>query len=414
MNTATQKGAVSDPDLSQGELEVRENPRDVKIDAMTARMEKAREAELVQAMEGDAGLAHQQQSLDAAIEQSNQNAEKEGLLVRDPDGAASRQPMHPEQEPTAKPLPADLQNDPLAEYIVMQEGQPMFQTKVDGNIRLIPLDQARRELQIGTAAAARMNEATAIKQSLDDRERRLLAGEAALTARMNAARGQMQQPAAPATPQVPAGLTDQDLLQEAEEIFETAFTGTEADAAKKLARTLGKIRNTAATPAAQPQIDQRALVSATTRSVIQTIRKDERDKDAHEGYQSFRENYPDLMNDRVLYQMADNMTDEIAKENPSWPISQVMDEAGKRTRNWVNSLKGEQDTDPAPDPTPDPSPNFDAIQSTQTRQDRKAQLVRMPHAAPAAVHQENTGETEQEQSPLQALNELRASRGQPT
>lgn len=407
MNTATQVGAVSDPDLSAAEVEVRPNPRNVAIDAMTARMEKAREDELADAMNEDPGLADTQQRINSDMEASNLRAEKEGLLVRDPNaqiepGLASQEPMHQPAAVVPDKIPEDLQNDPLAEYIVMENGQPMFSTKVDGQTTLIPLDQARRELQIGSAAAIRMNEATVLRQSLDVRERKLVAGEAALNARMDTATAQP-------TPSVSrTDVTDEDLLEEAEGIFNTAFSGTEKDAAKKLANTLAKIRDSA-TPVAQVQVNPEAIVREATTAAVATIRGDDRKKDVLTGYEKFKEDYPEIMKDPVLYNMADNMTDEIAKENPSWDISQVMDEAGKRTNSWVNNLKGiEDDLDPEVQVTDEA-----ASLSTQTRQERKSQLVRMPQTAVTAIHQDSSDEPEIEQTPMEALAELKQSRGQP-
>jgi hypothetical protein len=410
MNTATQKTGAVQPDVK---VEVRPNPRNVAIEAMTARMEKAREDELQEAVENDPGLASKQNAINNEIEAANQEAEREGLLVRpdsDLDGAASREAMHPPEDlPAAEEIPAELAGDPLAEYIVMQNGQPMFQMKIDGQMRLIPLDQARRELQIGTAAAIRMNEATAIKQSLDERELRVTAQEAALKTRMETAPASPS--AAPVTP--PTGLSDEDLYDEANEIFNTAFSGTEEDAAKKLAKSLIKIRD-AATTSTQPPIDTQAIVRQAATVAVSAVDERDRKKDVHQGYDSFKKDYPDIMNDPHLYKMADDMTDEIAREHPEWDISQVMDESGKRTRAWVNNLKGIEDTDnPAPPPTDENTNAVTTLPTQETRQERKSGLVRMPAAATGAVHQEVTVEDDAEQSPLEALNELKAARGQP-
>lgn len=410
MNTATQQGAVSNANVK---IEVRPTPRDVAIEAMTKRMEDARVDELQEAVESDPGLAATQNAINSQIEESNQQAEREGLLVRpDPylDGAASREAMHPpEDPPAAEEIPAELAGYPLAEYIVMENGQPMFQTKVDGQQQLIPLDQARRSLQIGAAAAARMSEATAIKRSLDERALKLSAGEAALQARMKEAPAATS--AAPVTP--PTGLSDDDLLDEANEIFNTAFSGTEAEAAKKLGKTLMKIRDAATTPM-QPRIDAQAIARQAATMAVGAVDDRARKKDVHKGYEGFKTDYPDIMKDPHLYKMADDMTDEIAKEHPEWDISQVMDESGKRTRAWVNNLKGIEDTgNPAPEPTDENANAVTTIPTQETRQERKSGLVRMPAAATGAVHQKVTVEDEAEQSPLEALKELKASRGQP-
>jgi hypothetical protein len=422
MNTATQQGAQSplvakpttppNPDVAINEVIVKESPRDISIAAMSERMEANRIEEIQESIEADPGLAANQARIDNQIKAANQEAIDAGLLAApDPDGAASIQPMHtPPTEPKPAPLPADVAADPLSEYIVMQDGKPMFSTKVNGQLRLIPLEDARRELQIGTAAAIRMNEATRLHQQVSEREVAMSANEAALAQRVATA------PAVISSVPAQTDLTEEDLYDEAKEIFSTAFTGTEEDAARKLAKTLVKLRGSV-TPAAQmqPRVDERAIVRKAAQAAVGAIQNVEKTKDVRSGYVKFQEDYPDVMSDPALYKMADNMTDEIERENPTWPISQVMDEAGKRTRAWVNKLKGVE-PDP-PDPLPPGSQNIGVLPQPPTqdhRQDRKSELVRIPTVASAAVHEQPVDDVETEQSPQEAFAQLKASRGQPT
>ena len=423
MNTATQPGAQSplvakptqppNPDVAINEVIDKESPRDISIAAMSERMEANRIVEIQESIEADPGLAANQARIDAQIKAANQEAIAAGLLpAGDPDGAASIQPMHtPPTEPQPAPLPADVAADPLSEYIIMQDGKPMFSTKVNGQLRLIPLEDARRELQIGTAAAIRMNEATRLHQQVSEREVAMSANEAALAQRVATA------PVVPAVP-ARADLSEEDLYDEAKEIFSTAFTGTEEDAARKLANTLVKLRGSVTAPAAhmQPRVDERAIVRKAAQAAVGAIQNVEKTKDVRSGYVRFQEDYPDVMSDPALYKMADNMTDEIEKENPTWPISQVMDEAGKRTRAWVNKLKGVE-PDP-PDPLPQPgSQNIGVLPQPPPqnhRQDRKSELVRIPTVASAAVHEQPADDLEIDQTPQEAFAELKQSRGQPS
>jgi len=148
MNTATPQGAPStpppNPDLAINEVVVKESPRDISIAAMTERMEANRSQELQDAIEADPGLAANQARIDNQIEAANKAAVEAGELpAGDPDGAASVQPMHqPPAKPQPAPLPSNLEGDPLSEFIVMQDGRPMFSTKVNGQLRLIPLEDA--------------------------------------------------------------------------------------------------------------------------------------------------------------------------------------------------------------------------------------------------------------------------------
>jgi hypothetical protein len=402
MNTATQTGA--DPDVQDGEVVVNENPRLAAIDAMTARMENARTSELQEALEADPGLAQNQAQINDQIDAANAEAIANGTLQPPPsedlDGAASRTPIESTPEPQA--LPGNLAEDPLAEYIVMQDGQPMFQTKVNGQDRMIPLAEAKKQLQIGTAAAARMSAAANYEQQttreLQERERIIADKERALTARMNV-------PAVPAQ----ADLSENDLLEEAQEIFNTAFTGSEDEAAKKLAKTLMKIKNTA--PAVQTApIDERAIVSRAAKAAVDAIQKVSKDTDIREGYAQFQSDYPEIMSDPMLYKMADSMTDQIEKENPSWPISHVMQEAGKRTREWVTDLRGDEVQPPSTSNTTTPPDLTDSTQ--ENRNTRKANMVRIPTAAVGAVYETPSDSAVEEQTPQQAFAELQAARGQ--
>ena len=411
MNTATRQGAA-DPDTQIGEVVVTPNPRNVAIEAMTQRMEAARTTDLAEAIEGDPGLAHAQASLEDAIDASNAAAIADGTLPPPEldDGAAYIEPLEKEvPAPAGDPLPADLVDDPLSEFIVMDSGAPMFRAKVNGEDKLIPLDQARRQIQIGTAAEVRMQQASLFEQettrTLDERERGIATREAALLQRTNAA---------PVVPIVPASvdLSEEDLLDESRDFLSTAFSGTEEDAAKKLAKTLSKLRAPAAIATAP--VDEQRITHNAAKAAVQVVRNDERNKDATTGLVQFKTDYPEIMKDANLYKMADDMTDVIEIEHPEWDISQVMDEAGKRTRAWVNQIKG-VDPEPDPDLTPAITPTPVPTQHPPTnRQERKSKLVRMPQAAAGAVHEVPAEVPEEEQSPIDALNELKESRGQPT
>lgn len=389
---ATQKTGA-DPDVEVGEVE-KVNPRQAAIDAMTARMEEARERELDEAIQADPGLAANQARIDQQIAAANLAAQESGELQPPPeaDGAASREPMHPPQQDSQE-------SDPLAEFIVVQDGQPMFQTKVNGQMRLIPLAEARKQLQIGSAAEIRMQNAAQVEKTLLQRQQEIETKERALAQRM-----QTPVPPVPAQPD----LSEADLLDEAREIFSTAFTGTEEDAAKKLAKTLAKIKSNAV-PTVQPiKVDENAIVRKAANAAVMAIQNVSKDKDLRAGYAQFQTEYPDIMADPNLFRMADDMTDVIAQEHPDWAISKVMDEAGKRTRSWVTSLRGD---------SPDTSPKTNTPTITQThpnRQNRKDGLVRMPSPAASAVHQEIPEPVEGEQSPQEAFAELKKARGQPT
>ena len=420
-DTATQQGAAHsepprvtiDPDVDTSkEVVIQPNPRNVALEAMAERQEQARVEEIAEAVSNDPGLKDTQDQIDSEIAAANAEA---GIVHSDTptyghnDGAASRTPIHEPASPAPRAdLPSNLQDDPLADFIVMNGAVPMVKAKVNGSDRLIPLSDAKRQVQIGLSAEIRMQNAAQAEKILDDRQNRLSAGEAALQARMNVA---SRQPATPATPQ--ADLSDDVLLSEATDIFNTAFSGTEEDAAKKLAKTLVKIRNSAVARPTQP-VDTRAIAREAASIATGQLTAQSRKKDVHTGYSEFQTNYPDIMGDARLYKMADDMTDALERENPDWDMTQVMDEAGKRTRAWVKDVSGQpRDTGVTPLPVPKNQNSPVSAQTRETRLERKTGLVRMPTVAAGAQHQEPELADGVEQSPQDAFAELKASRGQP-
>jgi hypothetical protein len=422
-DTATPQGAAPkqqptiDPDVDTSqEIEVRPHPRQAALDAMAERQEQVRIDEISEAIKDDPDLAAQQARIDGAIQQANAEAgivhEDETPAFGPNDGAASREPMHEETTPTPRQdLPSNLQDDPLADFIVMNGAVPMVKAKVNGTDRLIPLADAKRQVQIGVAAEVRMQNAAQAEKILEDRERKLTAGEAALQARMTVAASQ------PATPVVAEGLSDEDLEREATEVFETAFSGTEEDAAKKLARTLVKIRDARLPVQPTQPIDTQAIAREAANIATGTLSAESRKKDVNTGYQQFQTNYPEIVKDPQLFKMADGHTEVIEREHPDWDMTQIMDEAGKRTREWVKGLTGQTDdtgdnrTGDTP-PQPPGDQNSPKLALTENRLERKAGLVRMPTPAAGAQHSEPEPANENEQSPQDAFMEIKKARGQ--
>ncbi len=418
-DTATQTGAAHvepprvtiDPDVDTSkEIVVNPNPRNVQLEAMAERQEQARIDEIAEAVADDPGLAQIQDGINREIAEANAEA---GIVHEDPsygsnDGAASREPMHVAKPVTPAAIPANLQDDPLADFIVMEGAVPMVKAKVNGQDRLIPLSDAKRQVQIGLSSEIRMQNAAQTEKRLDQRDKKLSAGESALAARLRTVptRSSVSAPSQ-------ADLTDDVLLEEATDIFNTAFSGTEEDAAKKLAKTLVKIRDSAVAAPTQP-IDENAIANRAAEAAYGRLSQESRKKDVQKGYSSFKTNYPDIMGDAKLYRMADDMTDTIERENPDWTIAQVMDEAGSRTREWVRGLTGQPDTGGKPPKIPAPGADNTAVTLDQTnRLERKTGLVRMPAPAGAAIHSEPIEESEGEQSPHDAFMQLKESRGQP-
>lgn len=397
MAEATQPGAQQQQDPKQRldpkqrpNAEEYVNPRDAILDSMEEKIAADRKEE----------VDRYNAELRSELEQEGEMPiAPDPKIPTDADGSASVQPMHePSPEPSAAPQQPEVQDDILAEHIVMHDGQPMFKAKVDGQDMLIPLDRARQQIQKHEAAEVRLQNATAMQRQLETREAALQQNEAALQTRM----AQLTQ--APPS----AGTTDVDdpeaLLGEAKELVSSLFTQDEDTAALNLAKLLSKSRAPAQAPA--PVIDEAQLVARAATVAVAEMTKQQVEEDAKTGFKRFRKDYPDIMRDRNLYAMADAMTDEIAVEFPDYKPSEVMVEAGNRVREWVKEMKGEKKKPDPDDLNPKPKVTL------EDRQQRKEGLVPIPTAG-TAQQQELHEEDEEAETPADVLAEYRKSRGQP-
>ena len=409
-------GYAANPDVKEGEVVVNMNksPRDLALEQIETKTDQMHEAQIQEDIEGDPGAKTLHDRMQRAQEAATAKGIAEGKLpppeALEPDGAQYRETLHPDQPDPTVPveesaLPAELKDDPLAEHIIMDEGQPMFTLKVNGQNVLMPLAEARRRLQIGTAAEIRMQNAASKEKDVNERERKLTAGENALAQRMRV-------PTVPAqTAPVKSGLNEQDIRKKANEFVVTAFSGSEEDAAEKLTNLLLSTRTPQAVPAAP--VDEAAIISKATHAAVDVIGAVERKKDLASGFEQFSNKYPEILADANLYRMADSMTDGIDAEHPEWSKAQVILEAGKRTSEWVENLKG---TEPIVEPSDGDAPVTDVsiseqpLPPTHIRQERKQELVRIPQTATAT--QPMAEPEEVAQTPQEALNEVRRERGQ--
>lgn len=289
------------------------------------------------------------------------------------DGGDPYEPEPPTAEVrAAKQVQIDDQGrDPLADYVVQQGGKPMFKTIVNGQVRLIPLDKARIQLQKHLAADIRWEQLSVQERELKARAQQISATEATLRTRQTEA-----------TP-----IDESALEAESVELVRSLVSEPEAVAAKKLSKVLTKIR------ASAPQVDVTALGRQAASIARQEIAAEGEVKALGNGLQEFTKAYPDIAADSDLFAVADRKTTAIAEEHPEWTPGQVMLEAGKQTREWFGR------TAPAA-----------AGDLSNRRQQLKQGLKPMPQqrsARPAGNADANA-----DSSPQDAVAEIRKSRGQ--
>lgn len=284
-------------------------------------------------------------------------------------------------------LPEEYADDPLAEFIEMEGDEPMFRTVVNGQQQLIPLEKARADLQKGMAADQRLREVAQFKQNLDDREAAINAREAQLQQKLQG----MHDAAAP--PQGEEPQSEEALTAEARSVVKELFTGSEEDAAAKLADLLLKNRGAAQV---STSVNPAEIAHAAVAYAKQELSAEARTKDVQKGYKKFTQDYPEIAADDNLFAFADGLTSKIEAEHPDWMPSEVMLEAGKRTREWVESQKSDEKTSEQ-----DPAQN--------DRTERKRKLRRVPRARQGAEPKEETPE----ETPTSIIAEMRAARGLP-
>lgn len=360
------------------------NPRDAILDELDNKIDAQRHKEQKDYLE-EVG-----EELGMALPDPDPDPDPDPIA----DGAQAVEPMHPPTEPVApEPLPVDLQNDAMVDYIVMHNGEPHMKMRVHGVDKLMPMTKVQAQAQKLDAAEVSLEQAATLTKDLQQREEWIRTNEASLKARMD----ELAEPALP----TPVGVPEEELIGEAKEIVSTLYRGDEETAASKLASILTRTQ-ASATPA--PAIDTTQIANEAAAVAVSKMTEIEKQKDAVNGLEQFTAAYPEIMADTNLYKVADNWTDVIEEEHKDWTPTQVMLEAGARTKKWVDQMKGV-----AP---PGDIPPADPASKDPNRQERKENLVRIPN--PALGAQSPHGPTEDPvQTPSDALTEIRESRGQP-
>lgn len=276
--------------------------------------------------------------------------------------------------------------DPLADFLVVQDGKQMVRLKVDGKETLIPAEQARAQLQKFNAGDLRLQQATEARKQIERDSAALAVREAAVAAR------ERTQPSATAAAE------DQATLAVAKDLVKSLMSDTPDEAAAKMARVLANARRA-------PAVNVQAIVDQATVAAKQSIKAEETQKDVVSGFSEFQTNYPEIASDPNLFRYADNLSDVIKTEHPNWAPSKIMAEAGRQTRAWLETLEA-----PRPAAVVPAVPTVaDTVSARQIAKDRirPMPVVRAAARAAGGASQENVPA-----APADVLAEIRRSRGQ--
>jgi hypothetical protein len=347
------------------------------IDARIVEQRTREDQEFLESADPRAALLHQQMQDEAAGRETSAERRRAGQQERQEHRAAERQAMDEAIQVADQATKIDDRGaDPLADYIVRRDGKPMFRAVVDGRTVEVPLEEARANIQKNIAADRRLQEAANRRRELDAREAALQKRE---QARIQA-----------------APVDTLDLDAEAADLVKVLVSAPEDVAARRMAMTLKKIRQASA------PIDTNAIVSQAADVAVRTIAVRDDVQAKAVGFKKFQQDYADVANDPVLYAIADNRSDVIFAEHSDWTPEQIMLEAGRQTREWLEQKTGKKLVIPSTGRTQE--------EASRKRQETKQQLRPMPVSRtviPAAQVDDGADD-----SPQSALADIRNSRGQ--
>jgi len=348
-----------------------------RIDAQIVEQRTREDQEFLESADPRAALLHQQMLDEAAGRETSAERVRSGQKERQEHRAAERQAMDEAvQVADDATRITDQGADPLADFVVRRNGKPMFRAVVDGRTIEMPLEEARANIQKNIAADRRLQEAANRRRELDARE-------AALKER------EQQRVVTP-----PADTLDLDA--EAVDLVKVLVSAPEDVAAKRLATTLKKIRQASA------PIDSNAIAAQAADVAEQRIAVKNDIQAKATGFQRFQQEFADVAADPDLYALADRRSDLIFAEHPNWTPEQIMLEAGRQAREWLEQKTGKK--------LVVPNPGKSQEEASRRRQETKQQLRPMPVSRtviPAARVDDGADD-----SPQGALEEIRKSRGQ--
>ena len=348
-----------------------------RIDAQIVEQRTREDQEFLESADPRAALLHQQMLDEAAGRETSAERVRSGQKERQEHRAAERQAMDEAvQVADDATRITDQGADPLADFVVRRNGKPMFRAVVDGRTIEMPLEEARANIQKNIAADRRLQEAANRRRELDAREAALKEREQQRTV----------------TP--PADTLDLDA--EAVDLVKVLVSAPEDVAAKRLATTLKKIRQASA------PVDSNAIAAQAADVAEQRIAVKNDIQAKATGFQRFQQEFADVAADPDLYALADRRSDLIFAEHPNWTPEQIMLEAGRQAREWLEQKTGKK--------LVVPNPGKSQEEASRRRQETKQQLRPMPVSRtviPAARVDDGADD-----SPQGALEEIRKSRGQ--
>ncbi len=248
------------------------------------------------------------------------------------------------------------------------ESLQTLKVKVDGIEKEIPIEQATAVVQKNFAADKRLNDAALKQQQLTQWEQQLKTREEKLLA----------------TP-APQAAPPEDVKEKVQIAVDKLYDG-DTDEAVEALTSLVSGRGNAAT------LNPETISAQVIKKVDDEFRQRDFRNEVETGNKQFASQYPHIINDPELLEMADGKTIELMKQHPELTPTQVIMEAGRQVDGFVNRLRGSNGTQ-------------------QSRLQRKAQLQSLPRSQGSVAYQQPEP-AKGPNTPTEVIANMRQARGQ--
>lgn len=286
-----------------------------------------------------------------------ERAERLGLPIEEAEGddgdqgaapaVAPRPEVRQEEQEAPPPQKREVQRDEDGfETYLNDQGVRVMKLRIDGVDEEVPVTKAKASIQKNFAADRRLQHATELLRTAEERAAAIEERERRLRETMSG----------------PRPVSDEDAEREAKHIIDKLLDGEADEAAKELAKAMRRGPST-------PIVDQAELEERAAQRALSKISEAEYHRDVAKGTQLFSEKYPEIVDDPDLFFLANQKTIDLQKTKPYLTPTEILLEAGE----YVAKRFGR------------PSARSSGAPATQSpaRQQRKDQLKPMPRPATA-------------------------------
>lgn len=265
---------------------------------------------------------------DEATDDDDETADRVERETREDEEAEESSEADEGEDADDKDLPEEGESE---SPLFMEGGQWMTRVKVDGEIRTIPFARLQAAAQKLDAGDRRLEEANRLRQEIEQREQQLLQREQGL-------KNQPPAEGADGHGQTETGHPNEEVKALIKQYHEALLNGEDEDTTTDLLAQL------ATAGRQQPQVDVSQLAEQVEQQVEARIQKRQQEaaqqSELRDAFSTFKDEFKDVAADPELLQMADRLTTTVSQEYPTYTPLQVMREAGKRTRTWLQEKTG--------------------------------------------------------------------------